>query len=1765
MSDKMYYKALDWEDCSTVVNRDSTRKEFLKKIASDEDYRKNDIGIKDDDHLKKFIKNYKARGKCPGKWIKERGSHNKKTGERKFQMCTMYRLGKVLDRQENVFTIQTDEGKKKTFKGGKAKEALLYDKSHDGPADDLPDDIVDVRAFNEAALLKIMKRRFLEKLTIFTYVGDVILVLNPYMYLPKMIAVQNPLKEFKLKEEPNVYASAHFAYWGQRNPDKYPSQRDRNQSCIVSGESGSGKTVACGNIMKYLAELSNTRKKDLADEDSDGATKKDITKLVGGVSPFLEMFGNAKTNMNDNSSRFGKFTKIWFNDGMITGASLEHYLLEKARICSQGKGERNFHSFYFVVRGATAEEKKEFHLKDCDSYPKLVEGGSSLIGGDHGPEEDVRRMNAPLHKDPDETGARAALKSAGVDDATQHELWKAVAAVLNMSLIKFKSKGEDESAISNASHAAKVAKMLGLGDEFGAMLCVERLVLPKKGFLDKDCNPKKAGDNRNALSKDIYDKLFTWLIESVCNEVLDPEGGKEAFVGLLDIFGFEVMPRNSIEQLCINFANEKLQWMFNEHVFDDEEEMYKSEGLSTDVIPPHKDTTPCCHLVIGMGKKHAKKFTGILPLLDEKKRDKATDKNDCKYVQELCRLFGKKKKKDGKPFSKAKSAQMKKSSVYFFGNIKKDYIFTIRHYAGDITYDARGFIMKNVDKLPSQLTAMMKKSKNKFLSNLYNPKKTGKKKKSHKKYDTLAATYMDQLKRLADTLKKTSPHYVRCVKPNDLKFRPVDGVAAFDDWKSYRQLLYAGVMEVVEIKLAGFPFREEYDRFFSKCIKSGYVKLLGMDEEMDPKEGTIELARKVLPKPWQAKKQGTDEDITLHYWAEGNTLFFAKDGTQEFLAVWHQKQVSKVVQTWWRYALMRSRLIEFEKAAHAISSEYRVILTKRRFAKYTVPMIHAQAMIRSISSFKRYTLRKRQRVAAKTFMRAWNNFRAAQLWSEAHAEEVHRRATEKLMKLSASIVNAAKRKLAKIVIGKRLQTKLYNLRRLYRIQAHVRSIAIEDFHKRQAAYYRRLAASYVCCGHYMGAKGRMEFLSIQAALKVIQPFARTYIMGKLLKRKMAAAKIITRFSKAAVHRIRYLRRVYSTVLVEKAIRFAYLRESYYKEISAAIKIQEWWREFFKVELREEWTNKMIDAASRADLQALDRLMRREGRYYWIQDEHLMVLLNLRDAAANQSVVHAAVRSGSYDAVRLLLANGALPFWKDSAGETPLHISARYGDENLGITKLLLTGCPHRVKALNIVSKSGSTVLDSLFEENSVNLKSTFKSLMWLMNQGAESARGIDVVAEIKREVLRRQNAKRVQTEQAERLNVMRDRMLKTDALLQLTMKHLTNEEDPLTARSREHALNRAATTIQKMFRGWLVRSTPEVVRWRMNKLARAARQRMKNRRRSQSRETNPFESDTKVIIPPGLIANNRPIESLVPRKKGEAAFVDSTSAIDTVSSHDDVEIERFPKVARVQSRVRARLSQYREKLRRHKQERDNLRDLLKRMGGRLEEMKTRSANGENVASKVPSSLLDMLAVDEKVTSPSEEERRREAGPPGMSDDWGDQATRKSGVPTLWGPSSRSNIVRAIERPLTKRTNDRRGPSVKLTGIHRALLAAMQTLEAIHSEMISVDKKTKKNVFDWHYLDSAGSVHGPFRLGRIMRWYRQRRLRGDDCVRFGCGELDRFIPLSCVKQVADSIPRSDPKRMEHNYVTHSLEGATAEITKYLSSRKPALVADSLLPY
>ena len=938
---------------------------------------------------------------------------------------------------------------------------------------------------------------------------------------------------------------------------------------------------------------------------------------------------------------------------------------------------------------------------------------------------------------------------------------------------------------------------------------------------------------------------------------------------------------------------------------------------------------------------------------------------------------------------------------------------------------------------------------------------------------------------------------------------------------------------------------------------------------MDATDGTIALAENILPKPHDVKRDG--KMVTLHYWAKGNTLFFAKDDTPEILAQWHQRQLAGVIQGWWRISNFNIKWSEFKKAVRVITTNYRVILMKRKFAKYTGPMIRAQAMVRCVESFRYYDLRKRQRIAAKRFLKAWRNYHEAVTYGVVYDEYVHVRATEDLAAISTKIVDQAKQRLAGLYVLKKIKTKLWNLRRIYRIQEHLRrSVAEQDFRKLQKAYYLRLAAAAKAAGQFNCTKERVSYLKIASAISKIQPLARRYILGRQLKTKRRAAHLLTRFGRMCGPRVRFLRRKYASHQIQVTTRWVYLRESYYREIGAATKLQDWWREFFKIELRDKWLHSMIDAASRADLHAIDSLMRREGHYHWIQNEHLMILLNQRDERSGLSVMHAAVRSGSYDTVRLLLANGAFPFWRDSSGETPIHNSARFGDSNLSITKILLSRCPHRVNALNIVSKQGHTVLDALFEENKDNLKSTFDTVMWLMNNGAESASGVDVIQEIKQEVLRKQHAKAARAKQEERLNSMRDNMLKNDALLQLTMKHLTDNVDPITLRQQKRTQDESATVIQKYVRGWMARTIPDIVRWHLYRV------------RSKSYESKENGGvrmwDTLQGSPPGLEAalssspskrntstSRRPrnmyrkFESLMPEGSSIENKEDFSNEMKMSSSSSSSRAEP-PEVTRLHRKIRARLTQYHVKLGKFKKERDALKNRLSALRMQLLDMNGEKRTGDIVGDGVQSNDTVMNAIERRLKQ-VRMEKEKNLQPPGTKNDMDETPEGKmSGVPTLWGPSSMHEIVRKIERPISSRITN---PSsfVKMGPLHCSLLAMLQVLETLHDEV--TETPGKDEAYGWYYLDARGSEHGPFQLGRLMRWNRQRRLRDTDGIRLGPGKLNHFIPMECVRKVAINLHRGTPAQIEKSYVRSALKQAKENTKKRIvqESRRKDIAARS----
>eukprot|EP01062_Namystynia_karyoxenos_P076481 TRINITY_DN7507_c0_g1_i2.p1 TRINITY_DN7507_c0_g1~~TRINITY_DN7507_c0_g1_i2.p1 ORF type:complete len:1566 (+),score=503.08 TRINITY_DN7507_c0_g1_i2:72-4700(+) len=607
------------------------------------------------------------------------------------------------------------------------------------------DDLLNLTLLHDGTLLYLLRARYLRDV-IYTNIGAIVVALNPFNFkIPAYLDERMPdyLSEGDRIERniPHSWAVAHNTYWELRNDEA-------DQCILVSGESGAGKTEASKIVMKYLAALS-CRNGEQQDKDAAAAvgTKINIT------SPPLEAFGNAKTVRNDNSSRFGKFMKVKFDSqGFLRGAFVIKYLLEKSRIVTCMKGERVYHSFYLLVRGA----EEQYKLGPDTSYRSL-NAGQTVNNKDFDTIEEYQEVNQSLER-------------IGLEPDLVQSMWRSVAGMLHILNLDFDAVGEG-SCIGAAS-----AECLPL--------CCEQWQISQETFeaeanktvmniggtsVTKLLPPAKAVDGRDALVKALYDEEFGWLIGK-CNEMLDVPG-QGNWVGLLDIFGFEDFEVNSFEQICINLANESLQNHYNNYIFTRDMEMCRAEGIDvTEVQFP--DNEPCLLLVSGKG--------GILELLDaECSLGKGSDMGFLDNVVE----------------------KWKKHPFFLKKALAKD-SFVVHHYAGSVSYSVQGVLDKNRDTLKDSYKHMMRASENRFIAGLLPDPADGGKKL------TVGGFFKSQVRELLDLINSTNPHWIRCVKPHPAK-KPL----MFHGVSTMKQLASAGVLGTVKIRKAGYPIRLSYPSF----------------------------------------------------------------------------------------------------------------------------------------------------------------------------------------------------------------------------------------------------------------------------------------------------------------------------------------------------------------------------------------------------------------------------------------------------------------------------------------------------------------------------------------------------------------------------------------------------------------------------------------------------------------------------------------------------------------------------------------------------------------------------------------------------------------------------------------------------------------------------------------------------------------------------------------------------------------------------------------
>uniref|UniRef100_A0A672UHM4 Myosin IXA n=1 Tax=Strigops habroptila TaxID=2489341 RepID=A0A672UHM4_STRHB len=540
------------------------------------------------------------------------------------------------------------------------------------------DDLCSLPDLNEKTLLENLRNRFKQE-KIYTYVGSILIVINPFKFLP----IYNP-KYVKMydnhqlgKLEPHIYAVADVAYHAML-------QRKKNQCIVISGESGSGKTQSTNFLIHHLTALSQK------------GFASGVEQIILGAGPVLEAFGNAKTAHNNNSSRFGKFIQVNYQEtGTVRGAYVEKYLLEKSRLVYQEHNERNYHVFYYLLAGASEEERSAFHLKQPEEYHYLNQMTKKPLRQSwddycYDSEPDCFSVEGEDLKH-DFERLQLAMEMVGFLPKTRRQIFSLLSAILHLGNIRYKKKTyrDDSIDICNPEILPIVSDLLEVKEEmlFEALVTRKTVTVGEKLIL-----PYKLAEAvtvRNSMAKSLYSALFDWIVFRINHALLNSkdmeESTKTLSIGVLDIFGFEDYENNSFEQFCINFANERLQHYFNQHIFKLEQEEYRAEGISWHNID-YTDNSSCINLI-------SKKPTGLLHLLDEESNfPQATN-------QTLLDKF--KRQHEG-------------NSYIEFPAVMEP-AFIIRHYAGKVKYGVKDFREKNTDHMRPDIVALLRSSKNAFI------------------------------------------------------------------------------------------------------------------------------------------------------------------------------------------------------------------------------------------------------------------------------------------------------------------------------------------------------------------------------------------------------------------------------------------------------------------------------------------------------------------------------------------------------------------------------------------------------------------------------------------------------------------------------------------------------------------------------------------------------------------------------------------------------------------------------------------------------------------------------------------------------------------------------------------------------------------------------------------------------------------------------------------------------------------------------------------
>ncbi|NWX28854.1 MYO19 protein, partial [Notiomystis cincta] len=794
-------------------------------------------------------------------------------------------------REESL--LQSDLGE--SFEEGVGAFLGDEDKLH------LFDDLTKVNPVTTRTVLKCLQARYRVNL-FYTNAGCSLVALNPFqpvscLYSPELMREYHiALCPQDLK--PHIFAVAEQTY---RNVQK---QMDPvNQSIIVSGESGAGKTWTSRCLMKFYASVAAS---DISPKGNE--TVERIEKRVLDSNPVMEAFGNACTLRNSNSSRFGKYIQLQLDRfHHLTGASIQTFLLEKTRVTYQAPNERNFHIFYQITKGATAEERLEWNLPEGAEYHWLPNSERNL-------DEDCFEVT------------RGAMFHLGIDRAAQSNIFKVLSGLLHLGNVQFSNPLDESQPCELEDKTKEFVKTTGdllkiPMEELLESLRIRTITAGKQQqVFKKPCSRAECETRRDCLAKVIYARLFEWLVLVINENIYTDPSAWTSFIGLLDVYGFEAFPENSLEQLCINYANEKLQQHFVAHYLKAQQEEYAAEGLQWSFIN-YQDNQKCLDLIEGNP-------LSIFSLLNEECRLNRASNTDLFQTR----------------IEKALASNQCLSRDKF--NEKPNFI--ISHYAGKVCYQLAAMVEKNKDAVPPELLHVLHNSKDPLLQKLFpvtEKNQNNTKTQNRTAVVTVVSKFKSSLEHLMEILSRTTPHYIRCIKPNtDCK------AMTFRREEVLSQLQACGIVEAITISAAGFPVRIPFQSFTKRYkilrrswgsskrrlwVKSNShaAEKKGMDDGKASRAAVLEILQEALRGQTPAQETGNGAETPSVYC--GKTKVFLANSVLELLEARRAEVLNEkafCIQCCWR-RFKEKKTAKEKRSATLIQAAVRAWLAKSRFRR----------------------------------------------------------------------------------------------------------------------------------------------------------------------------------------------------------------------------------------------------------------------------------------------------------------------------------------------------------------------------------------------------------------------------------------------------------------------------------------------------------------------------------------------------------------------------------------------------------------------------------------------------------------------------------------------------------------------------------------------------------------------------------------------------------------------------------------------------------------